>query len=173
LRHQARHALAAAAFAALRQLVMDARAAITMFRLLVNRPNLDTQSAIFSAAGAFRTPAPRVVPAHGDLQHATQDHHRKVPGLRPYEAVLHRGRSEKIAKAFFRISRSCRRTSTSRCSRRTSCSVVSSRTTEIGASLSRHARSCLDDMPKFRATALKLWPLVANSFTASRLNSSE
>src|SRR5258708_33612389 len=58
--------------------------------------------------------SPRIVATRGDPQHAAHASHRKLVLIGLDKLVSHRFGSEKMTTAFFRMSRSCRKISTSR-----------------------------------------------------------
>ena len=160
LSHQASDPVPTASLAVLAQVGVDPHRAIPAAILLVRSTDLDLEAAIFPAPGALRSRAPGVVATRRDSQHAA--HHPQpepVPVLVD-EPVPHRRGSEKIATAFFRMSRS---SVTRRRSRRSCASSWSRALPSPGnarspsfSSCRFHRRSMSGRTPRSRATWLWL-----------------
>ena len=144
---------------------------------------IDWQSGIGTGSGRSpgaraRPPSsPLIVTAVRHLEHLAQPPHRELAGQLLDDRVLHRGRSEKIANAFFRMSRSCR---TRRRSRRSCCPSRSwsgifpapgNAVTPCSWSCLRHLVNMPRPTPRSRATSDTGWPSCVTILTASILNS--
>src|SRR4029077_2320529 len=94
--------------------------AIAALTLLVHRAYLDQKPAFFPGARALLVLTPTVEAAARHSEHPTHPLHSKLLTVIDHERVLHGWWGpEKIANAFFRISRSSRTRAFSRCNRRT------------------------------------------------------
>src|SRR5690606_27639437 len=168
LAKQARHALAPdlAPFAAKRS--MNPRAAVAPLRLRVDLENLLAELAIFQDPSALAALLARVEAASRRSQNPADSLLRVRVALGLNSVQPHRGRSEKIANAFFRMSRSSRRIDSSRrsCFISSSAGIDPGATTPWPAYVSRHSRSCFAETPRSPAAALRL-PSFAASRTAS------
>ena len=83
----------------------------------MNSPDLGQQGAIGRFARAFGPAAPSIIARRRDAHHIAHDANRKRLALVLDETEFHFGASEKMRKVFFKISRSMRRRSFSRCKR--------------------------------------------------------
>ncbi len=101
---------------------MHTRTAIYPAPLLEDLMNLVTQALVPSLTMRQMPTAPAIIPTFCDLKYTTHDPHGKLLLVVGDELVSHRGLCQKIAAALLRISRSCRKVSTSRRKRRTSSS---------------------------------------------------
>ncbi len=187
--HQPRHTLAVAGEAAAEQLAVHARAAVTMAHLPIDLPDRGQESCVLlpapaatllardtaatsaTAAATFQpaalAPAPGLVAAGRHLQHAAQPLDRVLVGVDHYEPVPGFAGCEKMAIAFFKISRSCRRIAFSRCSR--PCPGNASAPSHLAAR--PHCFSNLWLKPSSRSSSVIVYLLDPTSSTAARLNS--
>src|SRR6266702_293410 len=101
---------------------MDAWAAIDLSVCMIDALNALTQLSIFLAPSTGSALPPGVVSTLRDLQHTAQDANRIVLLLHCNELVFHLDSREKMLTPFFKMSRSCLVTSSSRLRRRTSSS---------------------------------------------------
>src|ERR1700758_2382596 len=180
--HQSLDATAAAPAAMSPQLGMDARAAIAAIGVAVNPPDVVDELTIGCGSLALRARAPGIIAGRRDTEHAAHDHHRIVGAAIFDEAESHFGTPAKIAMDFFKISRSMRSRSFSRCKRTISAAwsadgsvacVVGRRVAAVGSSraprCSTHRRSTESRRPSSLATDPIERPLDATRSTACRL----
>ena len=104
---------------------VNAGAAVTAPTIPMDLGNLPGQRPVGLARCALGPVKPTVIAAAGDLEYAALNRHRPVGLMVPDEAVPHFGSLEKMATAFFKISRSIRSRSFSRCSCRSVSASVS------------------------------------------------
>src|SRR5258708_2153806 len=142
---------------------------------LENRHDLLGQFAIFPLPGALRAFSPGVEAPCRHPQHAAHNPHFKVLAVvLDKEKTFFYGR-EKMASAFFNISRSWRKISFSRCKRRSSSSSgcwfpLPTNARSPFVAISVHQRlNVLMATPRSSATCLCDFPLVCTRRTASCL----
>jgi hypothetical protein len=122
LAHQTGHTVSTAGITVAIQLSMNAGTAVCFSALLMGHFDFHQQAPVLLTAEALTTVQPGIEPASAHFQcPAHQTHWKRFPMV-PYERISHRESFEKIAAAFFNISRSMRRTSFSRFRRRNSAS---------------------------------------------------
>ena len=85
---------------------MHSWAAVTTSAIAMNATDFLDQLAIGSRSHAFRSPSPRVVTAGTDIQHFAHRSHWERRSLVMDKAKSHFGGPEKMAMAFFKMSRS-------------------------------------------------------------------
>jgi hypothetical protein len=122
LLHQAHHTLAAPVNPLVLQRRMHAWTPINATPLPEDLGDLLAEPTIFLLAVTCATSTPTIVTACRNLKDRVHEFHRKFLMMVFHELVPHRGRCKKMAAAFFRMSRSWRKRSTSRRRRRTSSS---------------------------------------------------
>src|SRR5258706_7752193 len=115
--HQSLDATAAHPAALGRQLGMDARAAIASAGVAVDPFDVVDELTIGGGSPALRARAPGIIAGRRDTEHVAQDRHRIVGAAIFDEAESHFGTPAKIAIDFFKMSRSMRSRSFSRCKR--------------------------------------------------------
>nr|WP_247521689.1 hypothetical protein [Bradyrhizobium sp. 190] len=118
--HQSLDATAAHLAAQGSQLGMNARAAITPGCIATNPFDVDDELPIGGSSLALRARTPGIIAGWRDPEHVAQDPHRIVGAPIFDEAESHFGTPAKIAIDFFKMSRSMRSRSFSRCKRATS-----------------------------------------------------
>src|SRR6266850_2323539 len=171
-----------AAHAAIAQLGMDPWAAITLSIVAMDTPDLAQQVTIDDRALAFRARAPGVVAGRRDAEHGAHDPHRIVDAAILDEAESHVRTPAKIAIDFFKMSRSIRSRSFSRCRRAISAAwsadgsvacVVGRRAAAVGSRPaprnSTQRRNTESRRPSSLATDPIERPLEATRSTACRL----
>jgi hypothetical protein len=99
------------------QFGMDTRAAITPSHVAVDPLDVIDEVTIGGRSPAFRTRAPGIIAGRRDPEHAAQDRHRVVGPAIFNEPESHVRVPAKIAIDFFKMSRSIRSRSFSRCRR--------------------------------------------------------
>ena len=112
--HQAGHPVPAGGFAAALELPIDPGAAIGAATVPVDLGNLLGQQPVGSARRALGATKPTVKAASRNLERPAQNRHRVLSLMIPDEAIPHFGSLEKMATAFFKMSRSIRSRSFSR-----------------------------------------------------------
>src|ERR1700731_4340388 len=115
--HQSLDATAACPAALGPQLGMDARAAIASACVAVDPLDVVDEVTIGGGSPALRARAPGIIAGRRDTEHVAQDRHRIVSAAIFDEAESHFGTPAKIAIDFFKMSRSMRNRSLSRCKR--------------------------------------------------------
>ena len=147
---------------------------IPLLRLLMNATYLSQQNPIGRGPTALLSPAPGIVATTRYLQQPTQQGHRIQGLLRRDKPIPHVDSLAKKAVAFFNTSRSMRKRSFSRRSWRTSSFMLRVSAGVFGALSAVHFHRLNTDWgrPNSSATCRALLPLVRNSRTASRRNSS-
>src|SRR3712207_948736 len=125
LAHQPSHTVASDPVAFGLQAGVHAWAAVGLPTLAMDRLDLRDQGLILGRPGALRPPQPVVEAAGRGIQNPAHWAHRKVFAMIFDELEFHFGISEKMATAFFKMSRSIRKRSFSRFSFRiSSCSTI-------------------------------------------------
>src|ERR1700732_3137694 len=99
------------------QFGMDARAAIASACVAMDPLDVVDEVTIGGGSPALRTRAPGIIAGRRDTEHVAQDRHRIVSAAIFDEAESHFGTPAKIAIDFFKMSRSMRNRSLSRCKR--------------------------------------------------------
>src|SRR5689334_9103051 len=161
---------------------MDARAAIAAIGVAMNLLDVVDELTIGGGSRTLRARAPSIIAGRRDTEHVTHDRHRVVGAAIFDEAKSHFGAPAKIAIDFFKISRSIRSRSFSRCKRAISAAwsadggvacVVGRRVAAIGSSraprCSIHRRRTESRRPSSLATDPIERPLDATRSTACRL----
>src|SRR5213592_968679 len=115
--HQSLDATAAHATALRLQLDMDTRAAIASVCVAMDPLDVVNEVTIGGGSPALRAGAPGIIAGRRDTEHVAQDRHRVVGAAIFDEAESHFGPPAKIAIYFFKMSRSMRSRSFSRCKR--------------------------------------------------------
>src|SRR6202043_2251554 len=183
--HQSLDATAACPAALGPQLGMDARAAIASACVAVDPLDVVDEVTIGGGSPALRARAPGIIAGRRDTEHVAQDRHRIVSAAIFDEAESHFGTPAKIAIDFFKMSRSMRNRSLSRCKRAISAAwsadgsvacVVGRRAAAVGSRpaprSSTQRRSTESRRPSSLATDPIERPLEATRSTACRLYSS-
>src|SRR6266516_140903 len=124
LAHEPGHTLAPAVLPFGLQHCVNAWTAVDLPIGLIDAHNALPQPSILLAAAAGRAqpPQPGIKPTHRHFQDAAHRLDRILLLMRSNKLVLHRDSREKMLTPFFKMSRSCRVTSSSRLSRRSSSS---------------------------------------------------
>jgi len=104
--HQPRHPIAPDLSSLSAERSMHTWAAIATSAIAMNATDILDQLAIGSGSHAFRSPSPRVVAAGTDVQHFAHHAHWERRSLVVDKAKSHFGGLEKMAMAFFKMSRS-------------------------------------------------------------------
>ena len=104
------------------QLRMDSWTAIDLPVFVKDAMDLSGEFAIFSLMGARLALAPFIIPTHAHSQCAAQRRDRILLAVLGKEHITQDYWRQKMAKAVFKLSRSCRVTSSSRFNRRSSSS---------------------------------------------------
>src|SRR5881392_241430 len=183
LAHQPLDPLAADGLALGTQLGMNTRCPISAAVLRMNPPDIDQQLAIGVLARALWLRTPSVEAGRRHAQGIAHDAHRPDIPVVLDQAEPHLGGSEKMATAFFKMSRSMRRRSFSRRSRAISavrsgedvdadvleCNAVPAPRPSLRL---RQLRSIEGEMPSSPAICPNDRPLLASRATDSCLNSS-
>src|SRR6202790_3176654 len=167
------------------QLGMDARTAIAFACVAMNPFDVVDELTIIGGSPAFRARAPGIIAGRRDPEHVAHDRHRVVGAAIFDEAEFHFGTPAKIAIDFFKMSRSIRSRSFSRCKRAISAAwsadgsvpcVVGRRAAAVGSSpapcCSTQRRNTESRRPSSLATDPIERPLEATRSTACRLYSS-
>src|SRR4030088_3114905 len=102
------------------QLDMDTRATIPSVGVAMNPLDVVHEVTIGGGSPALRARAPSIIAGRRDTEHDTHDRHRVVGAAIFDEAEPHVRTPAKIAIDFFKMSRSMRKRSFSRCKRATS-----------------------------------------------------
>src|SRR5215207_48005 len=164
---------------------MNARAAVAAMAVAMNPLDILQQLSIAHGTSAFRARPPSVVARRRDLQHAAHDPDRIVRAAIFDEAESHVRSPAKIAIDFFKMSRSMRSCSFSRCNRasRSAWSAEGSAACDVGAAAlppaptvprsATHRFSTEPSRPSSLDTDLAERPLDKTRSTARRLYSSE
>jgi hypothetical protein len=124
LSHQTSRPLACAPDPLGLQFGVDARTALHLSVSLVHRLNAVGKLAIFSLMLTHRTPSPGVIPTDRHVKCLAEQAHRRLLPVVFDESKPYGWLREKMATAFFTISRSCRVLSNSRLSWRSSSSCA-------------------------------------------------
>src|SRR4030095_5845678 len=180
--HQSLEATAAYPTALGPQLSVDARAAIASAGLAMDPLDVVDEVTIGGRSPALRARAPGIVTGRRDSEHVTHDRHRVVGAAIFDEAEPHFGAPAKIAIDFFKMSRSMRSRSFSRCRRAISAAwsadgsvacVVGRRAAAVGSSpappWSTQPRNNESRQPSYFAPDPIERPLDATRSTACRL----
>src|ERR1700738_5028950 len=180
--HQSLDATAARPAALGPQLGMDARAAIASPRLAVAPFDVVDERTIGYGSPALRARAPGIITGRRDSEYLAQDRHRVVSAAIFDEAESHVRVPAKIAIDFFKMSRSMRSRSFSRCRRAISAAwsadgsvacVVGPRAAPVGSRPaprnSTQRRNTESRRPSSLATDPIARPLEATRSTACRL----
>src|SRR5882672_3962651 len=178
--HQSLDATAARPAALGPQLGMDARAAIASARLAVDPFDVVDERTIGYGSPALRARAPGIITGRRDSEYLAQDRHRVVSAAIFDEAESHVRVPAKIAIDFFKMSRSMRSRSFSRCKRAISAAwsadgtvacVVGRHAADAGScrTLSTQRRSTESRRPSSLATDVIERPLDSTSSAAWRL----
>src|SRR4051812_46588749 len=164
---------------------MNPRAAIAAMVVAINPLDVRQQLAIGNGPRAFRTRPPNVVASRRDLEHTAHDPHRIVRAAIFDEAESHVRGPAKIAIDFFKMSRSMRNCSFSRCNRAiaSAWSADGSAACDVEAAALPSARTAFrsathrlntePSSPSSLATDFAERPLETTRSTARRLYSSE
>src|SRR6516164_8546009 len=115
--HQSLDATAARAAALSPQLCIDARAAISAVGVAVNPFYVVDELTVGDGSRALRARPPSIIASRRDAEQVAHDRHRIVSAAIFDEAESHFGTPAKIAIDFFKMSRSTRSRSFSRCKR--------------------------------------------------------
>src|SRR6201998_4146340 len=180
--HQSLDAAATRPAALSPQLGMDAGAAIAAIGIAVNPLDIVDEFTGGGGSRALRARPPSIIASRRDAEHAAHDLHRIVRAAIFDEAESHFWTPAKIAIDFFKMSRSMRSRSFSRCKRAISASwsadgsvacVVGRRVAAVGSSraprCSTHRRSTESRRPRSLATDPIERPLDRTRSTACRL----
>ena len=175
--HQSPDPLTTTVNALVQELVLDSHRAVTLAAGKERRPYKHLEFAIFSPTLALWSSSPGVETARRHFQYPTHQAYRVLSAVFLDELIPHRFWSEKIATAFFKMSRSSLTRASSLLTRRSSSSSVLNTPLPRNASSpsisnSRtHLRSMSARIPKSSATSFDVRPSSRAKRTASFLNS--
>jgi hypothetical protein len=153
-------------------------AAISPLTMLIDRFYLYIQPHVFFSSSAAWPAQPGVITTAGHIQDCSHPLHRKTRAIVFDELVVHFGPFEKMTNAFFKMSRSWRRMSFSRCTRLSSSSAGLSLPlpgkgcSESSDSLFRQRDMAPLPIPRSRSTEAADRPSAVTRRTASLLNDS-
>ncbi len=156
---------------------MDARAAVDVAVLLEDLLNQGRNSGIFSHVCIWLAVFAGIIAALGDVQSIAEQLNGILLTLLRDKLIPYARLREKMPIAFFKTSRSCRKSSFSRCNRRFSsssggrCPLPGNASFPCSAKRRHQWQSVLSGTPRSRAICACDFPLVCYRCTASSLNS--